>query len=137
MMFSTEKFQEAVKKRELLQSGSGSDKLTNAYRLVDGEGDGLPGLIVDNFAGRWLVQTYQSNPPDLDSISGFRSLYWKKLSKTDKTGAPRHLAGELVTEPFEIVENGLRYSIDFAGGYSQGIFLDQRDNRRRLRELAK
>jgi 23S rRNA (cytosine1962-C5)-methyltransferase len=137
MMFSTEKFLEAVKKRESLRSGFGSDRLTNAYRLVDGEGDGLPGLIIDNFAGRWIVQTYQNNPPNLDSISGFHSLYWKELSKTDKTGAPRHLAGETVTEPFEIVENGLQYSIDFAAGYSQGIFLDQRDNRRRLRELAK
>jgi 23S rRNA (cytosine1962-C5)-methyltransferase len=128
-MFSTEKFLESVKKRESLRSPT-----TNAFRLIDGKGDGLADLFIDDFAGRWLVQTYRNTPPMFEPTSDCRSLYWKELSKTDKTGMPQYLSGEPITEPFEILENGLRYVIDFSAGYSQGIFLDQRDNRRRLRE---
>jgi 23S rRNA (cytosine1962-C5)-methyltransferase len=47
------------------------------------------------------------------------------------------VAGEVVPEPFVVHENGVRYRIDFAAGYSQGLFLDQRENRRRVRELAR
>ncbi|MCB1088937.1 MAG: class I SAM-dependent rRNA methyltransferase, partial [Verrucomicrobiae bacterium] len=42
------------------------------------------------------------------------------------------IAGDLLAEPFEVSENGVRYRIDFGSGYSQGLFLDQRENRRRL-----
>ena len=130
-MFSTEKFLEAVKKRASLRSPA-----NNAFRLIDGKGDGLADLFIDDFAGRWLVQTYRNTPPMLEPMSDCHSLYWKELSKTDKTGMPQYFSGELIIEPFEILENGLRYVIDFSAGYSQGIFLDQRDNRRRLRESA-
>jgi 23S rRNA (cytosine1962-C5)-methyltransferase len=133
-MFSTEKFLEAVKKRESLRTAEAPDRMTNAFRLIDSEGDGLPGLIVDDFAGRWLAQTFQPTRPNFELPPQYRSLYWKELSKTDKTVTPQFLAGEPVIEPFEILENGLRYAIDFAAGYSQGLFLDQRENRRRLRE---
>ena len=61
------------------------------------------------------------------------SLYWKRLGDKE---SPRWIAGERVGEPFEIRENGVRYWIDFASGYSQGIFLDQRDNRLALRHAA-
>jgi 23S rRNA (cytosine1962-C5)-methyltransferase len=135
-MFSTEKFLEAVKKRESLRIAAAPDRETNAFRLIDSDGDGLPGLIVDDFDGRWLAQTFQASPPKFELPPQYRSLYWKELSKTDKTVTPRYLAGEPVTKPFEILENGLRYAIDFAAGYSQGIFLDQRENRRQLREMA-
>jgi 23S rRNA (cytosine1962-C5)-methyltransferase len=135
-MFSTEKFLQAIKKREPIRTAGGPDRATSAFRLIDSEGDGLPGLFLDDFDGRWLAQTFQKKPPEFAGPLPCRSLYWKELSKTDKTVAPQYLAGERVTEPFEIQENGLRYGVDFAAGYSQGIFLDQRENRRRLREIA-
>ena len=127
-MFSTEKILTALERRQgLLQQE------TSAARIVDGEGDDLPGLFIDNFAGRWLVQEKAAKGcPAFSPILGYRSLYWKNLVK-EPSQSPAYLDGEQVTQPFEIMENGLKYAVDFQAGYSQGIFLDQRDNRRLLR----
>ena len=46
--------------------------------------------------------------------------------------SPQLVFGEAAPERFEILENGLRYELSFNEGYSVGLFLDQRDNRRRL-----
>ena len=63
-----------------------------------------------------------------------RSIYWKQLdSRGQHQQPPVHWAGESVAEPFSIREHNLLYRIDFQGGYSQGIFLDQRANRLALR----
>ena len=129
-MIPTEKLAVAVEKRRSIRSD-----LTNAVRLVDGAGDGLPGLIIDDFAGRWMVQTPGEFEPTLDSAVGYRSLYWKPLLKTSKAG-PKHLGGDLLAEPFYVRESGLKFEIDFQSGYSPGLFLDQRNNRRRLSGLA-
>ncbi|MDB5294279.1 MAG: hypothetical protein JWO31_262 [Phycisphaerales bacterium] len=113
---------------------------TDCLRLVDGAGDGLPDLFVDDLAGRWLAQTRGANLPvwlpAAAAAHGARSLYWKRLDQTEKQ-PPVHVAGEPVLEPFGVRENGLTYLIDFAAGYSQGLFLDQRLNRKRVRELAR
>ena len=105
-------------------------------RLFDGAGDGLPGLIIDDFAGRWIVQTMDECEPTLDPAAGYRSLYWKPLLKTSKAG-PKHIGGEPVQENFCVLESGLEFEIDFRAGYSPGLFLDQRINRNKLRSLAK
>jgi 23S rRNA (cytosine1962-C5)-methyltransferase len=130
-MLSTAKILAAIEKR------CGIDRQkTNALRLVDGAGDGLPGLIIDDFAGRWLAQTFSETKPSIDGALGYHSLYWKALVKSAAT-APRHLAGESVSEPFEILESGLLFEIDFQAGFSSGIFLDQRINREKLRRVAR
>jgi 23S rRNA (cytosine1962-C5)-methyltransferase len=129
-MIPTEKLAVAVEKRRPIRSD-----LTNAVRLVDGAGDGLPGLIIDDFAGRWMVQTLGELEPTLDSAVGYRSLYWKPLLKTSKA-SPKHLGGDLLTEPFYVRESGLKFEIDFQSGYSPGLFLDQRINRQKLSGLA-
>jgi 23S rRNA (cytosine1962-C5)-methyltransferase len=130
-MFSTEKILMALERRQgLLQQE------TSAARIVDGEGDDLPGLFIDNFAGRWLVQEkVAKGRPAFRPTLGYRSLYWKNLVK-EPSQSPAYLDGEPLTQPFEIMENGLKYRVDFQAGYSQGIFLDQRDNRRHLREIV-
>src|SRR5581483_4920413 len=88
-----------------------------------------------DFAGNWLVQTRgESFAEWLRDAKEPRSIYRKKLG--DKT-APVWFSGEKVDAPFVVHENGVRYEIDFSAGYSQGIFLDQRDNRRALREMAR
>src|SRR4030095_9871175 len=66
-----------------------------------------------------------------------RGVYHKVLSrnvrKTQAADAsPKLLLGERAPERFTILENSLRYELSFAEGYSVGLFLDQRDNRRRL-----
>jgi 23S rRNA (cytosine1962-C5)-methyltransferase len=109
---------------------------TNVRRLVNGAGDGLDGVIIDDFAGRWLISIKESgSPPKLPLELGYRSLYAKALSKNEKN-PPSHIEGEQLTERFRVREHGLSYWVDFQSGYSQGLFLDQRMNRQRLRELC-
>ena len=128
-MFSTEKILAAFERRQGLLR-----QTTNAVRIVDGKGDDLPGLFIDNFAGRWLVQEKaHEGSPVLVLTLGYRSLYWKSLVK-EPSQSPAYLDGEPVAQPFEIKENGLKYTVDFQAGYSPGIFLDQRDNRRHVRD---
>ncbi len=115
-MIPTENILVAAKKRSAIRT----DK-TNAVRLVDGAGDGLPGLIIDDFAGRWIVQTIDECEPTLDPAAGYRSLYWKPLLKTSKAG-PKHIGGEPVQENFGVLESGLEFEIDFRAGYSPGLF---------------
>jgi 23S rRNA (cytosine1962-C5)-methyltransferase len=104
-------------------------------RLVDGKGDGLEGIEIDDFAGRWLVQTRAGGFPHwLRGVTGPRAIYWKRLGEQKE--APARVEGEIVREAFEGMENGMRFWIDFTAGYSQGIFLDQRDNRAELRKRA-
>jgi len=111
---------------------------TDAVRLVDGPGDGCGDVEIDDFAGHWLVQTREEDFPDWLSAarwppaSGPKAIYWKKLG--DKK-PPRWIAGEKLAAPFIVREWGLQYWIDFQAGYSQGLFLDQRLNRSRVREF--
>jgi 23S rRNA (cytosine1962-C5)-methyltransferase len=121
----------AISRRSGLRSSE-----TDACRLVNGAGDGLDGLIIDDFAGRWLISVKEgADSPELAPGLGYRALYAKTLSKNEKS-APAHLGGDRLTARFSVKENGLSYWIDFQSGYSQGLFLDQRLNRRRLRELC-
>jgi 23S rRNA (cytosine1962-C5)-methyltransferase len=109
---------------------------TDVCRLVNGAGDGLDELIIDDFAGRWLISVKEgAASPKLAPGLGYRALYAKTLSKNEKS-PPAHLGGEELTARFPVREHGLSYWIDFRSGYSQGLFLDQRLNRRRLRELC-
>lgn len=112
---------------------------TDALRLVDGEGDGLPGFYLDTFAGRWLVSTTTGElEPELRTwLEGQgaqgQTIYWKQLDQHEKT-SPAHLAGPEQNEAFTARECGVHYLINFQAGYSQGIFPDQRLNRQRVRE---
>jgi len=127
-----EKLARAVARRAAVRSAE-----TNCLRLVDGAGDGFPDLLIDDFAGCWLIQTRGQDLPDwARDLTEPRSVYWKRLDQTNKE-PPTHVSGEVINEPFLAKESGLNYVIDFAAGYSQGIFLDQRGNRQRVRELSR
>ncbi|MBV8274639.1 MAG: class I SAM-dependent rRNA methyltransferase [Verrucomicrobia bacterium] len=109
---------------------------TDAYRLVNGAGDGLDGLVIDDFAGRWLISSKEGEDfPQLAPELGYRALYANTLSR-DERSSPTHLGGEKVAARFSVQEQRLFYWIDFQSGYSQGLFLDQRLNRQKLRELC-
>jgi 23S rRNA (cytosine1962-C5)-methyltransferase len=103
---------------------------TNALRLLDGEGDGLPGIYLEDFAGRLLLSTTGSPPPPI--LSWLRdqpaTSYAKQLDHHERV-SPTHIAGPPQNSPFLIRENDLHFEISFQSGYSQGIFLDQRLNR--------
>ena len=131
LFIPAEKIRCAAEKRRTIRENQ-----TDALRIFDGSGDGLSGLLIDDFAGRWLVQTFDGRAPALDHDLGFRSLYWKPLLKTNAP-APTRIAGEPVCAPFLVCECGLRFEIDFRAGFSPGLFLDQRSNRLKLRSLAR
>jgi 23S rRNA (cytosine1962-C5)-methyltransferase len=121
----------AAKKRIALR-----DDRTNALRLCDEAGDGLPGVMIDDFDGRWIMQTTGEHTQRLDPAVGYRSLYWKPLLKSTKP-PPSHVGGEVIGAPFIVRESGLQFEINFQAGYSPGLFLDQRMNRLKLSKLAK
>jgi 23S rRNA (cytosine1962-C5)-methyltransferase len=112
---------------------------TNAYRLAHGEGDGLPGLIIDIYNDVAVIQSHSPGMTKaLKLISrslqkiGFKNIISKPVGKEK----PTVLEGE-VSEITTIKESGAKYQIDIIGGQKTGFFLDQRDNRDILNSLAK
>lgn len=118
------------------------------FRLVHGEGDFLPGLIVDYYAGVAVVQChslgmYQS----LEFIAeGLKQALGEKLtaiySKSGDTLPERvkpenkYIYGTCQT-PHTALENGISYAIDWIEGQKTGFFIDQRENRALLGKYAK
>ncbi|MCG8601416.1 MAG: class I SAM-dependent methyltransferase [Verrucomicrobiales bacterium] len=112
------------------------DEQTNAWRILH---DAKAGVWVDHFDGRWLVQTRESRFPDyLRKLSEgiATSLYWRPRDKAAAT-APELVAGDPVEERFPVSENGAQFQIDYSAGYSSGIYLDKRLNRKRVGEAAR
>jgi 23S rRNA (cytosine1962-C5)-methyltransferase len=113
---------------------------TDAYRVCHGAADSAPGWYVDRLGGALLAQS--EAPPEPASLArwrtpGARSVYHKRLNRQVRRAeaaalGPQLLAGEPAPERFVVRENGLPFELSFAEGYSTGLFLDQRDNRRRL-----
>ncbi len=112
------------------------DERTDAYRLVNSEGDGLSGLTVDRY-GRVLVAqirclAFFRLAPDVREIlerhfPGSRMVY-RRDAQAEKIEGFRVPDPEDVPE-VEIRADGLRYGVDPAAGHKTGLFLDQRDNR--------
>lgn len=123
---------------------------TTAFRLLnEGEG-GASGLAIDVY-DEWLVVHFYDEDLDEDAILdeleplGARGIYVKRRPRQANVivdGRAEALApslpsrGEPAPEPLVIFENGLPFRVRLGEGLSTGIFLDQRDNRRRIRELA-
>jgi len=121
---------------------------TSAVRLVFGEADGLPGLIVDRYAGQ-LVTQFQSAGVDawrepliaaLVEASGCAAIFDRSDGATrareglgPSTGV---LAGDEPPTRIEVVECGLRFLVDVRRGHKTGYYIDQRDNRRLARGLV-
>jgi 23S rRNA (cytosine1962-C5)-methyltransferase len=120
----------------------------SAYRLVHGEGDGLPSLVCDRY-DRWLVvqllsagvEAYRAEIVDaLVSLTGAEGI----LARNDpgireKEGLPRvtELLHGTVPEEVEVNEHGVRYLAAPRTGQKTGAFLDQRENRVRIGALAR
>jgi 23S rRNA (cytosine1962-C5)-methyltransferase len=117
--------------------------VTNAYRLLHGESDGWPGFYVDRFGDYLLGQSESPPTPAQEEWMnmtagriGSRGVYHKILARrmeapTTARISPRLLAGEAAPPEFPILENGVTFLASFEEGYSPGLFLDQRENRRR------
>jgi len=122
--------------------------VANAYRLVHGEGDGLPSLVCDRY-DRWLVVQFMSaglESARAEIVEALRSLVEPEgilarndVSLRDKEGLPRAvelLYGEVPRE-IETMEHGVRYLAAPWDGQKTGAFLDQRENRVRIGALAR
>jgi 23S rRNA (cytosine1962-C5)-methyltransferase len=116
------------------------DALTNVYRVADGEGDGLPGLGIDSCDGHWLVQTQDGGWPawleQTQAAGGWRSLWWKRLDQNVRE-SPQPMAGDGPEGVFTVRELGLTCELDFRAGYSQGLFIDQREQRAWVMETVR
>ncbi|MEM9080062.1 MAG: class I SAM-dependent methyltransferase [Verrucomicrobiota bacterium] len=131
----SQSFDHALAKRAQLL-----DDQTNALRLLDSSGDGFPDAFLETFAGHYLLSTRhpQALTPQLrTALESLRApILWKHLDQ-NKKHSPELLFGTAVSAPFPALESGIRYLIDFSAGYSQGIFLDQRLNRLRVRKYSR
>lgn len=106
---------------------------TDAYRIIDGTL--WPGVFVDALADRFLVSVRDTALPRalLQQLEATGQPVYLKTLDNDVKEAPQHICGPQAELRFPITENGIRYIMDMAAGYSQGIFLDQRDNRLTVR----
>jgi 23S rRNA (cytosine1962-C5)-methyltransferase len=125
---------------------------TDAYRLVNGEGDDLPGLTVDRYADYLMLQFYSAawQPhlvlltkvlQELLSPAGIyekvRPRETRELeSQNDSKNYGRLLFGEAAPQRLEVCENGLTFLVSLEKGLNSGLFLDQRRNRLDLMKRA-
>lgn len=130
--------------RQRLREDFLDGRLTNAYRMLHGASDGWPAWQVDRLGDYLLSQSEQpltgeqrANVEQLPRRFGGRGVYHKILNRQVRRAAPAEASPQFVTgDPasgdFEVMENGVRFELSFNEGYSVGLFLDQRENRRRL-----
>jgi len=107
---------------------------TSAYRLINGEGDGLPALVVDVYGKFAVVGTYgaavQRLVPEL--VTALRRVLEPKgiLVRPMTGSAPSQwVYGEPAPDDFVVEEHGVRFFADLAQGHKTGLYLDQRENR--------
>jgi 23S rRNA (cytosine1962-C5)-methyltransferase len=120
---------------------------TDAYRLVNGDGDGLSGVVVDRFGDVLVMQLLTAGADRMREfivdelvelirpraiIERSHGAVRKQEGLDDRVGI---LAGEPVTETLAI-ENGIRINVDFEHGQKTGYFLDQRENRALASSMA-
>jgi 23S rRNA (cytosine1962-C5)-methyltransferase len=123
-------------------------KHSNALRLIHAESDGLPGLVVDRYADVLVAQFLAAGverwrEPILDALAeltGCEAIYERSDAETRKLEGmePRvgFVRGNRKASRCPIIEYGLNFRVDVEQGQKTGFFLDQRDNRHRVRSLA-
>ena len=142
--FFQEKLRSAINLRNQLPAA----KHTNALRLVHGESDGLPGLIVDRYADVLVVQFLAAGVERwreaiLDALAaqtGCEAIFERSDAEVRRIEGlePRvgFARGNRDARRCPIAEYGLHFRVDVEEGQKTGFFLDQRENRQRVRALA-
>jgi len=122
---------------------------TNAYRVINGEGDFLPGLVVDRYGETLVLQCLTAGVERIkDPLTEWlvkefhpQSVYERSDGATrSEEGLPETrslLYGKDVPELIEIEEYGCRFKVNVKKGQKTGFYLDQRENRFSLKELSK
>lgn len=136
--FWNQRFQEAFAVRKGLGLPS---KQTDCFRLIHAEGDGLPGCVIDIYSDCAVVQSHTDGMANctkeiakaLENINGLKlnTIYHKNLAA--KT--TNFLKGK--KEETEVLENGVKFKVNWVNGQKTGFFIDQRDNRVLVGEFSK
>ncbi|HEX2922154.1 MAG TPA: class I SAM-dependent rRNA methyltransferase [Bacteroidales bacterium] len=147
IFFFEKKIGEAVKFRRSI--GLLGNPQTNVLRLIHGEGDGLPGLIVDYYNSVAVVQMHsvgfyriKKEITDIlvNTLKGdISAVYDKSEGTLPHMAALKPENGFLYgsSGPATVTENGFKFKIDWTTGQKTGFFIDQRDNRKLLSEFTK
>jgi len=141
-------FRVRIQKALALREALPASKHSNALRLVNAESDGLPGLVVDRYADVLVVQFLSAGVERwrdtildlLVEISGCEAIFERSDAEVRKLEGlePRvgFARGNRNASRCPIIEHGLNFRVDVEQGQKTGFFLDQRENRQRVRALA-
>ena len=132
----------SIARRKSLRAGS------DAMRLVHGESDGLPGLVVDRYGDVAVAQLLSAGAerwrelwgPAIARATGVSAVYERSdVEVRGLEGLPPRVGAMVGAVPgaVRITEDGIAYEVDVVAGQKTGFFLDQRDNRALARELAR
>ncbi|MEE9259037.1 MAG: class I SAM-dependent rRNA methyltransferase [Nitrospinaceae bacterium] len=145
--FFRNRLRQALVLRESIQAQG-----TTGYRVLNGENDGFPGLVLDRYGDTAVIKLYTLSWVSrldtllamiLDELKVQRCVL--RLSRNvQKTAEGRTqvrdgqvLAGSAVSEPVRFRENGLHFEADVLRGHKTGFFLDQRENRQHIRGFSR
>jgi len=138
--FFENKIMEAINKRKAFYNA----KDTNAFRVFNGEGDGIGGLTIDYFDGYYLINWYSKGiykyrdhvVNNLKRMVEFKAIYQKKRfdTKGQYIEEDGFILGERGQFPIIVKENGVNFAIYLNEGAMVGVFLDQKDVRRTIRD---
>ncbi|WP_047451472.1 class I SAM-dependent rRNA methyltransferase [Alistipes sp. ZOR0009] len=145
--FWNDKVQRAYDARQAL--GLTSSTTTNCYRLIHGEGDNLPGLIVDIYGETAVVQSHsvgmylsrQNITEAIKHVYGnqIKAIYDKSEGtlpfKAGLNAKDEYLFGSSIDTP--VLENRIKFNVSWEEGQKTGFFLDQRDNRELVGKYSK
>lgn len=145
--FWKQRIEKAWQKRQAI--GLMPNSHNNVFRLVHGEGDNLPGLVIDYYAGVAVVQFHsvgmylerENIAKALVEVLGkqITAIFDKSESTLPYKAAIEPKNGYLYgkAENFIALENGLKFNVDWLEGQKTGFFIDQRENRSLLEKYAK
>ncbi len=129
--------------------GFAENEETNVFRIIHAEGDGMPGLIADFYNGTVVLQMHSVGMFLIrkDLVKALQEVLKEKLKsvydkssktlpfKADINPVDEYLFGE--NHEIEVLENGLKFKVDWEDGQKTGFFIDQRENRKLVQEYAK
>ncbi|MEN1968094.1 class I SAM-dependent rRNA methyltransferase [Lentibacillus sp. N15] len=138
--FFKNKLKQAMRKRQHFYT----DPNTNAFRIFNGEGDGIGGLTIDYFAGYYMINWYSAGIYSfktkviqaLTELAEFQAIYQKRRydTKGQYIEDDDFVSGERGEFPIIVKENGMNYAVYLNDGAMVGMFLDQRDVRKAIRD---
>ena len=147
--FLRKRIENAIALRESMGFFDHTASLNNlsACRLIHGESDDIPGLIVDQYANNLIVQFLSAGAEFwkkelvdlLVESTGIQNVYNRSDAEVrNLEGLPidNGLIQGNSTEKITIIENDLKFSVDIIGGHKTGFYLDQSKNRKRVKKLV-